>query len=539
MRTRATALAAVLLAAGVLSCAHARGDGGAVSGSSQPSVAPVEVRVDASAGRRPISPYLYGKNSVGEDAALAREAGLRISRESNGNNCTKYNWRKDLSSHPDWFNNVYKQGWHERAQRLQTEFDDLQIMFCFQVLGWVASTDEHNYKEQQVPREQWPDRHSNPAGGGDASLYLEPWTAKDTVGILDHWFGPGGLGLDAARFRYWHMDNEPACWPSTHDDVCPEDLTAEGVVQKYAAVAREVKSRYPQIRLMAPGFTSEWMWWNFKNEFVDGMPWMQYFIKRMAEESRDFGANLIDVIDFHTYGNARSEEDVLQEHRIFYDPDYQYPDANGCKRWPDGGWHEDQKVEMIFGRTQQWLDQYFGPGHGIGIGVTEVDTRGSEMACALWYASMLGTFADHGVEVFCPWGWHESWWEVLHLFSRYAGTTRVQAASTDEEMVSAYASVNEAGDRMTVILVNRDKDRSRPVRLATTGFTPREGEYVTRSLHDLPERTRTFKSRADNALQEGRVRMEEGSLALDLPPYSITAVLLRGSGSADTTANSE
>src|ERR1044071_9893254 len=89
--------------------------------------APVEVRVDVAEGRRPISPYLYGKNAnlAGTDAhmwnhdgELAREAGLRISRESDGNNGTKYNWKNDLSSHPDWYNNVYSQGREKRARAI-------------------------------------------------------------------------------------------------------------------------------------------------------------------------------------------------------------------------------------------------------------------------------------------------------------------------------------------------------------------------------------------------------------------------------------
>jgi hypothetical protein len=507
--------------------AAARADVGSPAERTAAGPEAVEVRINTSEGRRPISPYIYGKNHVDRDRALAREAGVRITRESSGNNCTKYNWRKDLSSHPDWFSNVYKQGWHERAQRLQDEFDDLQIMFCFQVLGWVAATEEHNYKEQRVPRDEWPERRSNQAGGGDPSLYLEPWTAKDTVDILDHWFGPGGLGLDPARFRYWHMDNEPACWPSTHDDVCPEDLTAEDVVQKYAAVAREVKSRYPEIRLMAPGFTSEWMWWNFKNEFVDGLPWMEYFIKRMAEESEAFGDQLIDVVDFHTYAGSDSDEDTLQLHRILYDPTYEYPKANGCKRYPDGGWHEDQNVEMIFGRTEQWLDQYFGPGHGIGIGVTEVSVSGPPMVCALWYASTLGTLADHGVEIHTPWAWKDCWWEVLHLFSRYGQPVRVASESSDEEMVSAYSSVSEDGGAMTVILVNRDGVRARRADVSVAGLDLAGTELTALVLSDLPEGERTFRSRTDNALESLPVEATTGGFSVELRPYSITAVLVR------------
>jgi alpha-L-arabinofuranosidase len=130
------------------------------------------------------------------------------------------------------------------------------------------------------------------------------------------------------------------------------------------------------------------------------------------------------------------------------------------------------------------------------------------------------------VEVFCPWGWHDSWWEVLHLFSRYAGSVRVEAVSNDENMVSAYASANGAGDAVTVVFVNRHKDQARPVHVTLAGFAPREGQHRTLSLHDLPDGQATFKSDKENALHEGTVEVEANSFALVLPPYSITAVLL-------------
>lgn len=498
---------------------------------SPPAGAAVEVTVDAAAGRLPISPYLFGKNGAVRDdeAQLAREAGIRISRESAGNNCTKYNWREDLSSHPDWYNNVYKQGWAERARKLQDEYPGMQGLFGFQVLGWVARTDAANFREWEADPK--PERHENLCGGGDPTLYLQPWTARDTVDILDHWFGPGGLGLDPARFRYWHMDNEPECWASTHDDVSPKDLSAEECVQRYVAVAREVKTRYPGIRLMAPGFTSEWMWWNWNNGFVDGLPWMEYFIKRIAEESQAFGKPLIDVVDFHTYvGGEASDEDALQEHRMLYDPDYRFPRANGCKRFPDGGWHDDQTVERLFGRTEEWLDKYFGPDHGITLGITEAaGPSRDEMINALWYASMLGTFADHGIEVFTPWDWRESWWEVVHLFSRYAREFRVGAQSSDEPQLSAYASINGAGTGMTVILVNRAATRQ-TVTVRALGFAC-TGPVQALQLAALPPGERTFRSRTDNALVSSAVTRRGGDLSVEVPARSITALVASGAAS--------
>lgn len=71
----------------------------------------IEIQVDAAQGHRSISPYIYGKNNCLSDDAddpLAdaqwqrlRDAGIRMVRESGGNNSTKYNWALNLSSHPD------------------------------------------------------------------------------------------------------------------------------------------------------------------------------------------------------------------------------------------------------------------------------------------------------------------------------------------------------------------------------------------------------------------------------------------------------
>src|SRR5678810_858749 len=129
----------------------------------------ITVQVDAAAGRRPISPYIYGRNMNlagldehmwGDQTTLAKEAGLRISRESDGNNGTKYNWKNDLSSHPDWYNNVYKQNRPERARAIQDKCPGIDGLFNFPVLGWVAKTDKVNADEKKLDP-QMKNTHAN------------------------------------------------------------------------------------------------------------------------------------------------------------------------------------------------------------------------------------------------------------------------------------------------------------------------------------------------------------------------------------------
>jgi hypothetical protein len=212
-------------------------------GSSQP----VQIVVNADSGKQMVSPFIYGKNNVlpstylnkGSDAEVTRavEAGARIVRQSGGNNSTKYNWRLKLSSHPDWYNNVYANNWDAAAKNLTDKMPGTQGMWSFQLLGKVAANTNNNFPDWDYNQSQWWDGvHQNLAGGGvvdpaggskalvegDAELYLMDWPADSTVGILDNWFGINGLGYDSTYYQFWSMDNEPEIWAGTHDDVMKE-----------------------------------------------------------------------------------------------------------------------------------------------------------------------------------------------------------------------------------------------------------------------------------------------------------------------------
>lgn len=206
----------------------------------------VQVTVDPQTNRRPVSPYIYGRNiSVSDNPSsptsaatwqLYKDAGLNFTRENGGNNLTKYNWRLKLSSHPDWYNNVYSHDWDFAAASLQQNLPGAQGMWGFQLIGYAAKTTAQNFNDWAYNQSQyWSGVGQNLAGGGtvnpaggsqtlvngDTSLYLERWNEDSTTGILDHWFGNGGQGLDPTRIRYWNMDNEVEIWDGTHDDVMP------------------------------------------------------------------------------------------------------------------------------------------------------------------------------------------------------------------------------------------------------------------------------------------------------------------------------
>jgi hypothetical protein len=252
---------------------------------------------------------------------------------------------------------------------------------------------------------------------------------------------------------------------------------------------------------------------------------LEYFIKRLGDEYKATGIKLVDVVDIHNYPWYNNNTEALQLHRMYYDSLYDYPGANGIKTI-NGGWDNSLTKEYIFKRINGWLNEHFGANHGITVGLSEWSPGPDEPNLAsVIYASHLGTFANNGVELFSPWVWFTGMWETLHLFSRNAKKYSVSSISSNENTVSAYSSVNENADSLTVMLVNRDMTASRTVTINLGNFTVANGNYKTLQLSALPA-TETFVSHTQNALKENTVAVNSNSLTITLPALSTTAILL-------------
>lgn len=513
------------------------------------------VRIDIDATKqKPVSPFIYGKNNVLPSTFLAsgnteiiraKEAGVKFVRQGGGNNSTKYNWKLKLSSHPDWYNNVYANDWDAAAKNLFTQLPGVQGMWSFQLLGKVAANTRNNFNDWAYNGSQWWEgTGQNLAGGGQINtsgtnngkalvdgnpdLYLMNWPADSTVGILDKWFGPTGLGYDKSRIRYWNMDNEPEIWSGTHDDVMKTQCTAEEFMQLYFKVAKAARAKYPDIKLVGPVPANEWQWYRWGNGITSGgrnYPWLEYFIKRIAEEEKASGIKLLDVLDIHFYPGEKEAAQCVQLHRVFFDRTYVYPGANGVKT-VTGGWDSNITKEYIFGRCSDWLTKYMGANHGITFGITEMDIQSSSSnVVSVWYASTLGEFMKNGVEIFTPWSWKPGMWETLHLFSRYNHQSYVQALSQNETLVSAYPTINAGKDSMTVVLVNRSLTETVQVNLQIAGFAANKWERAMYSLSRLPA-TETFVSHAKNALVKSELPVGD-EMIVDLAPLSVNSITLK------------
>lgn len=526
--------------------------------------AQVTVTIDLSMESHRVSPYLYGRNNSLSDTpgsplsaadwTRLKDSGIKFLRESGGNNSTKYNWRRKLASHPDWYNNVYAHDWDFAVQSMQQNLAGVQGMWSFQLIGKAAKTSSANFNDWGYNSSQWwSGVNQNLAGGGvvnasgganattngNPDLYLENWTADSTVLILDHWFNK--LGVQKSSVVYWNMDNEVEIWSGTHDDVMPTQESAESFMQRYFAVAKKARQSFPEIKLAGPVPANEWQWYNWSGNITqDGKkyPWLEYFIKRVAEEQEASGVRLLDVLDIHFYPGSTSSQEIVQFHRVFFDKNYSFPEANGVKN-VTGTWDNSQTKEYIFERCREWLDQYMGTGHGVTFSVSETGIPWvNANTSAVWYAGMIGEFMRQPeMEIFSPWTWQTGMWEVLHLYARYNKTQYVKANSSDETLVSAYPTINQAGDSVTVVLVNR-ATTSKTMAINFTGFDMADQSFQVLRLSDLTA-TETFISHSANALQKSTITPSANALSLTLPSMSITTILLKGTKGEVVTAIDE
>ena len=235
---------------------------------------------------------------------------------------------------------------------------------------------------------------------------------------------------------------------------------------------------------------------------------------------------MIDVFDIHNYPQDQDVATMLQTHRMYWDEDYDYPGANGVKKI-NGYWDNTITKEMIFVRCQNWIDKYFGKGYEVKYGISEYNIKSTDaMPTALAYAGNLGEGARHGMEYFMPWDWRTGMWETAHIFSRYAKAINVNTTSSDEELLSAYTSINESRDSMTVILVNRNESETQIVQANISNFDCPDGTYDAYILANLPNGEETFVSHSQNALQKATATVSDGKMSISVPAYSITAVVL-------------
>jgi hypothetical protein len=479
----------------------------------EPSGFSVNIRVDAMANVRAISPEIYGVSS----ATAAQLADLNVTMHRRGGNHTsRYNWQLNASNRgSDWYFQSLPEGDGTPggvvdAFIAESRGAGAQPMITVPTLGWVAklglartklaSFSIFKYGPQLSWDAQWfPDagngvRTSGQALAGndpnDANMASDPAFQQAWVRQLVSKWGTAAQG----GTRYYLLDNEPSLWHSTHRDVQPTGATMQQVRDRMVAYGAAVKAVDPGAQLVGP---EEWGWSGyffsgFDQQYLqrNGYPPVSSLPDRAGHGQWDYLPWLLDQLRLEAGRTGRRTLDVLSVH--YYPQGGEYSDDTSAQQqlrrnrstrslwdssYVDESWIND-RVQLI-PRLRQWVNTYY---PGTRIGITEYNWGAeNHINGATTQADLLGIFGREGLDLAVRWGTPAAstpTYKAIKLYRNYDGqrssfgNVSVEASAPDPDTVSAYAAVRTSDGALTVMVVSKLLSGTANLGMDLLGFSP-------------------------------------------------------------------
>ncbi|MFN8075543.1 MAG: glycoside hydrolase family 44 protein [Kineosporiaceae bacterium] len=488
----------------------------------QGAAASVTLTLDATAGRHPISPLIYGMNWA--DETLMTELGTPVDRFG-GNATTRYNWKIDATNRAsDWYFENLPEGTPDPSTLPNGSIADLFVakdrrvgaktIITVPLIGWTPKSRERTCAFSvakygpQTSTDQWmPDCGSGVAPDGtnitgndptDTSVRIGPDFVKQWVKHLKSVYKPAAKGGVA----FYNLDNEVDLWQYTHRDVHPQAVTKDELVKQTIAIAKAVKSADAKAQTVGP------VGWGFVSTEASSPLGPQY-LQAMAAAEKTTGKRLLDYYDIHYYpqGTGTTDAQKLRSTRSLWDPTY-----------TDESWI-NQKIAFIPRLKKLVADNY----PGTKTAITEYswgpfDTVTSGLA----QADVLGIFGREGLDMANLWGSPAATDPTTFAFRMYRnydgngsrfGDVSVAASSSDQDTVAIYAAQRSNDRVVTVMLVNKSTSAQQVV-VPTS---------VRRTL-----RTFTYAGASPSAIKVGTAAASSSGASLTLPASSITLVEVPG-----------
>ncbi|MCL4862493.1 MAG: NHL repeat-containing protein [Caldilineaceae bacterium] len=468
----------------------------------------IALAVDVAAGRKPISPYIYGLNFAKE--AFAAEIDLPL-RRWGGNATSRYNWQTGHTNHAaDWFfhNNVKYDEYTGAAQSAdewvaENKRTGAASLITLPMSGYVAKDGEQATCAYKVSKYGPQDAVDSDSGFPDCGNGLQNGQPinndpLDTSIAVDENFSAGWvthLKDNAAAngaVQFYALDNEPDIWFETQRDVAPTGwkyAEFRDLSFRYGAAA---KSADPAARLFGPvvnGWTYYWHGaydgqrqdWETPDDRNShgGTPFLEWYLQQMHAYEQTQGVRLLDYLTVNFYpqngvsqtlaGDAAKQALRLRSTRALWDPAY-VDESWIAQAGPDGG------IVRLIPRLRAWVDAHY---PGTKLALTEYNWGGLEhINGALTQADILGIFGREGLDVAALWNYPvrrnndgmDIYYDIFEtLPGAYAfrvyrnydgqgakfGETSVHAASSDQGKLSIYAAQRSSDHALTIVVVNK------------------------------------------------------------------------------------
>ena len=517
----------------------------------------VIIRIDVAANRRAIDPRIYGVAFASSNALKQLNAPLN---RQGGNNTSRYNWQANADNRADdyYFLSVAYDsatpGEHGDSFIQDSRNGGAEPSLTIPMLDWVARLGPNRqwlwsyslakYGAQQATEPFRPDCGNGVRLNGSLILTNNPADANVAAGPafqqgwLDHLTNRWGTAANGG-LRYYHLDNEPGIWHSSHRDVHPAGATMDEIRDKMIACSTRIKDTDPDALVLGPeewhffgaifsGADSQYDGTNgFRGVYPDRIAHgnsdvYPYLLREMARASTAAGKRLLDVCTVHYYpqgGEFSGDVSVAMQQRrnrstrSLWDPGY-----------IEENWLADNSLTRnvrLIPRLKQWVAANY---PGTLTGLTEYNWGAEDhINGATAQADILGILGREGLDLAERWTTPASGspaFKAIQMYRNYDGARSVfgnVAVSVSNpinpDTLAVFAAQRSADAALTVMLVHKALSNPTNITLALTNFTGAVAQvWQLTSANNI---TRL----ADAAVVDGKV-------GLTLPAQSITLLVL-------------
>ena len=495
----------------------------------------VTVNIDTSAGRKAISPYIYGINSESDLSGVSVNAIIQTDPE-----ISSYNWENNLSN--DGIRNsrrlvntfsanrqseagLYTDYLVTRAGRygIHSRYVTLQMMG--KVAGNVGS-----------------DKLWNDVLFNKNDSYLSRPNTDDDVVYMDEYISFLVNKYDYAMnggINGYFLGNEPENWSVRYPEAVPQPVTADELIKRSSELACSVKMIDPTALVYGPSLNGIEAFININNpddweqHGIEYSWFIDYYLDGMKKASEENGSRLLDVLDIHYHTEATNgllqpiidSDDVfsnntrLQAPRILWDSSYTENSTSAIL-------HNQHipliptlaaSIDMYYPGTRLSFSEYnFGGGNDISGGIATADA--------------LGIFAEYSVHMACVKPNTEDISYIksaLNIYTNYDGEgsgfgdTLVSSSNEKDIMSSVYASV-ESGDesKLKVILINKNNNAAK------------SAEINIQSIYDFESAdVYSFDSESSDIVKaEESVDISENSFSFEMEPLTVYMLVFNADG---------
>jgi hypothetical protein len=501
----------------------------------------IQYAVNPSSNQRSISNLIYGIGYYNnEDAAFVKSATfIRFG----GNNTTPYNWEINASNAgEDWYHSSYYYGsGREPAAIYNTVIDGalksnktpmITMPMIYSVVadanGSVLENDPVRWKTLKAKKPNAD--FVFPPITTDGEVYVD-----ECVHYLTNKYGKG-------KIKY-SMDNEPELWYGTHSHLLngsgkPGKIACKELLDRTFEFAKAIKDVDEQAELF--GFVS----YGFNGYLsLQGAPdweslkqsnswFIDYYLKRNAEELKNSGRRLIDVLDLHWYpsesgdnpinkrGVVSTENDKkvrMQAPRRLWDPEYV---------WNDWVQQYYSSFMPIIPRLQSSINQFDSQ---MKLAFSEFQFGGyDDISGTITLADVLGIYGRYGVYAANHWGTPgPNGFLAYDLYCNYDGSkstfgnTSVRAVmgnKSDKLQSSIYASINDKStNQLHLIVLNKNMEK------------PINGKFAINEPTHSYSKAQIFavEGEGKQIVSKGEVDVKDNKFEYSLPAMSVAHIVLK------------